>query len=218
MSGQGWPVSPCPRSNDGAREPGAQRKAKVGARLFGYFCGNDKSDSRVRRETKCRANVVTKNSSGLKARSNLEVGRRYSLPRALNVFVSRLTRELLLALPQKKPKGLAPTLALRCAAGSLAPSPLRGPARRAILGPTRLSRLPAAQPPPRRFHSACDERCGADQKRKITGKFKSGRSSKIKRGRSRAISKSGGSPSFQAVGDRSAQTRAFGAAPQIFDR
>src|SRR3989344_6251029 len=46
-------------------------------------------------------------------------------------FISRLTREFLLAFPdcrttQKKPKGLAPTLALRCAAGSLIPSPLQG--------------------------------------------------------------------------------------------
>jgi len=72
-------------------------------------------------------------------------------------FISRLTREFLLASPQKKPKGLAPTLALRCASGALAPSLLQGSACRAIHGPTPFA-APAAQPLTQRLHSACDER------------------------------------------------------------
>jgi hypothetical protein len=51
----------------------------------------------------------------------------FSLPRVLGVFVSRLTRELLLALPQKKPKGLAPTWGFHYVKTSLAPSLLQGP-------------------------------------------------------------------------------------------
>ncbi len=50
-------------------------------------------------------------------------------------------------------------MALRCAAGPLATSPLQGSACRAIPGPTPFA-APAAQPPTQRLHSACDKRGG----------------------------------------------------------
>ncbi len=58
-----------PWSGDVARGPAAQRRAKVGASVFGYFWGNAKSASRVRRETKRPANEVTKITTNPKAKA-----------------------------------------------------------------------------------------------------------------------------------------------------
>ncbi len=84
----------------------------------------------------------------------------HSLPRVLNVLFRASRASFFCQSTQKKPKGLPlpwPSAALQV------PSLRRhsgGTARRAIHGPTRLSRLPAAQPPTRRLHSACDKRGG----------------------------------------------------------
>ncbi len=74
-SGHGRPVVPCPRSGDGMREPAAQRRAKVGARPFGFFwvvrqSGNAKRNSRVRRETKRSAHAIKQNSDISQSTSN----------------------------------------------------------------------------------------------------------------------------------------------------
>jgi len=52
-----------PWNNDAAREPEAQRRAKVGAAFFAYFLPRlAKSESRVRRETESPAPAVKKTS------------------------------------------------------------------------------------------------------------------------------------------------------------
>ena len=37
--GQGWPVTACPRSGTGAREPERSEGRTQGQGLFAYFCG-----------------------------------------------------------------------------------------------------------------------------------------------------------------------------------
>jgi hypothetical protein len=55
---------PGPWSSDVAREVGAKRRPQVGARPFGYFWGNAKSNSRVRRETKTPSTRANEEKQG----------------------------------------------------------------------------------------------------------------------------------------------------------
>ncbi|PTQ73249.1 hypothetical protein C8K61_102462 [Pseudomonas sp. GV071] len=160
VKGHGWPVSPAPGTTTVRGDLERSARPRLGQALLVTFVATDKSDSRVRRETKREVDALKQ-----KYIEQILYGCCSSLPRWLGILFRALRASFFWQSPQKKPKSLAPTLGLRCAATSLAPSLLQGPARRAIHGPSRLSRLPAARPLTQRLHSACAHGAGRSQAR-----------------------------------------------------
>jgi hypothetical protein len=96
-----------PWSNDGAREVAAQRRPKVGARLFGFFWGD------------CQKKLARKARNKMPSQRGKEEQHPYKICSMYFCFsastsrlVSRLTRESLLSVATKVTKSACPNLGL----------------------------------------------------------------------------------------------------------
>ena len=156
--GQGWPVTACPRSGTGAREPERSEGRTQGQGLFGYFCGCltkvPRRKGETRRKIQCIEWICTL------ANKKLRVHIRYMCLAELRVTP---LRRVTLQKRQSNQNASAPAYGPRCAQVSLAPVPLRG---HAVTGhPWPNTALPASMPvDPLRETSSRPPEGAADQK------------------------------------------------------